>query len=133
MILLDLADDFNVVARHQKVSFSHMIPENLPVFSGDAMIFDRAVLTLLNNALMHGGPIMTDIASNVSMSDDNVSITVQDNGKRIAGDDMRRAMARFGQVTPSAGSGLGQQAFSTASMKSTTSAPHLYRLAFRLL
>jgi two-component system sensor histidine kinase TctE len=106
-ILLSVADKFGASVLGRYISFTKNIPSYMAALAGDATMFEQAILNLLNNAAMHGGETLTEIALHVSSEDHSTIITVQDNGKGINEDDLRIAMARFGQVEPSAGSGLG--------------------------
>lgn len=106
-ILRDLADDFAIEALHKNVSFTHSLPPKMSEFSGDPVMFQQAILNLLNNAVLHGGPNLSAIALDVVADSETVTITVSDNGKGIQQNHLRTALARFGQVEPSEGSGLG--------------------------
>lgn len=106
-LLSTIADGFAVRAREQGIAFQSTIADSLPKLSGDKVMLEQAVLNLLNNALLHGGARLTQIELNCSKTADSVVIAVADDGKGIAEDDIGTAMAHFGQVEPSMGSGLG--------------------------
>lgn len=106
-LLRNIADKFALRALEQGIAFQSAIANNLPQLSGDAVMLEQAVLNLLTNALLHGGTGLTQIELNCSATADGVVIAVVDNGKGIAEADIATAMAHFGQVEPSMGSGLG--------------------------
>lgn len=106
-MLTDIADGFGARARLEDIKFTSTIAPDLPALSGDAVMLEQSVLNILNNALIHGGPTLTSIELSAETAAQDVIITVRDDGKGIAATDWRTAMARFGQVEPSIGSGLG--------------------------
>ena len=73
----------------------------------DEVLFAEAIDNLIDNALQHGGPDMTRIQVSVACSGPETCIAVCDDGKGIAEKDRNRALARFVQIGPSRGSGLG--------------------------
>jgi two-component system sensor histidine kinase TctE len=106
-ILRDVTDDFSLLARKAKVVFSDTIPSKMSEFCGDPVMFEQAVLNLLDNALTHGGATLSEIILDVATEKEATTLTVRDNGKGIPDRDLRTAFARFGQVEPSGGTGLG--------------------------
>jgi two-component system sensor histidine kinase TctE len=102
-----IADSFEPRAVAQNVAFQASIATGLPTLSGDAVMLEQAILNLLNNAVFHGGATLTKIEFHASCTADKVTIAVRDDGIGIAENDLSTAMAHFGQVEPSAGSGLG--------------------------
>jgi len=106
-ILRDVTDDFSLLASKAKVVFSDTIPAKMSEFCGDPVMFEQAILNLLNNALTHGGATLSEIILDVATEKEATTLTVRDNGKGIPDRDLRTALARFGQVEPSGGTGLG--------------------------
>jgi two-component system sensor histidine kinase TctE len=106
-ILLDVAEEFSLSAHATGVSFVASIPAAMSTFAGDPVMFEQAILNLLNNALVHGGADLSEIALDIAHEEGATKITVRDNGKGIQDGDLPIALARFGQVEPSDGTGLG--------------------------
>ncbi|MEL6683566.1 MAG: ATP-binding protein [Pseudomonadota bacterium] len=75
--------------------------------NGDPVMFEQAVLNLINNAMVHGGVQLTKICLTAHEVQGMLEISASDDGKGIAPKDFDRALGRFSQVGPSAGSGLG--------------------------
>lgn len=89
------------------IEFRADIPK-APVFlHGDPVLFEQAVLNVLNNALTHGGPALSSIAMTTTLKPENLIITITDDGKGIDAADHEQALARFSQIAPTSGSGLG--------------------------
>ena len=70
-------------------------------------MFEQAVLNIINNAMVHGGAHLTKIDLTAQEIEGALEVSVSDDGKGIAPKDFDRALGRFSQVGPSAGSGLG--------------------------
>lgn len=73
----------------------------------DPTMLREALRNLIDNALTHGGPLLSQITVTADREPDCVVITVTDNGQGIPGDQMLTATARFQQLSPESGSGLG--------------------------
>ncbi|CTQ49432.1 sensor histidine kinase [Jannaschia donghaensis] len=128
-VLLGIAAGFQKQSDAKGIVFDVEIPPTLPNLTGDALMFEQAVLNLLNNALAHGGGGLTEIALTASHGYNRLKVTVSDDGKGISQSDIDTAMARFGQVEPSQGSGLGlsivnavSEAFGGTTTSSTSAA-----------
>ncbi len=106
-ILLEISRKCTPRAADAGVSLIPKLIEEPVTLHGDPVMFEQAVLNLINNALAHGGPKMTRIDLNTDLEGPNFTVTVIDDGKGIAEKDFGRALGRFSQVGPSAGSGLG--------------------------
>lgn len=89
------------------VTFEAELPDETYILNGDPVMMEQAILNVLNNALLHGGPKFTSLRMVVACDSTMLRIIVQDNGKGIAPEDFERALGRFSQVGPSTGSGLG--------------------------
>ncbi len=74
---------------------------------GDTLMLQEAILNLLNNALVHGGPYLSQIEVSARQNRQTVEITIQDNGRGISPDKLDQALVRFGQADAGPGSGLG--------------------------
>lgn len=85
---------------------SHIDAENLKV-RGDDVMLQEALLNLLTNAIIHGGPELTKIDLAVEHDVTGVKIRVADNGVGIAPEDRVLAIGRFSQANAGPGTGLG--------------------------
>ena len=74
---------------------------------GDALMLQEAILNLLTNALIHGGPTLSRIEISARRRKKNVEIAVQDDGRGIQPEKLDQARVRFGQADAGPGSGLG--------------------------
>ncbi len=73
----------------------------------DTLLFEQAVLNLVTNALDHGGPALSMIKVVLGRSHRETLVDVIDDGVGIDPAEWDLALSRFGQVSPSEGSGLG--------------------------
>jgi len=71
------------------------------------LVTEEAVKNLLDNAVLHGGPQLWRVSLALFVTPGFVAITVQDDGLGMSKADIPRALERFGQLSPSVGSGLG--------------------------
>lgn len=106
-ILKDIADKADTMAKEHGIAFQTTLEDEQISLRGDPVMFEQAVLNLINNALIHGGAQLTAIALTTSGLQDRFEVSISDDGKGIAPQDFDRALGRFSQVGPSAGSGLG--------------------------
>jgi two-component system sensor histidine kinase TctE len=81
-------------------------PEPLPVHA-DRLFVSEALKNLIDNAMKHGGPELSEILVRTERAGDLSRITVQDDGRGLTPDDVGIVFSRFSQLTPSDGSGLG--------------------------
>lgn len=102
-----IAIRFSELARQNNVVFSTKLEPSKAMLWGDPVLFEQAVLNVLNNALLHGGDDMDRINLAMRLEDREIIVSVQDNGVGIDPVDHDVALGRFGQIGPSAGSGLG--------------------------
>lgn len=95
----------DVAAKNIRIS---MIGPKAPILLlGDALMIGEALSNLIDNALVHGGPKMTEIRVGLSQSHDSVELSVSDNGIGIDAEMRETALERFSQISPAKGSGLG--------------------------
>lgn len=106
-ILQEISDKSAVRAREQGIRFQATLDGQSIWLIGDPVMFEQAILNIINNAMVHGGPSLSriDLVSRAVSSCFEVSVS--DDGKGIAPEDFGNALGRFSQVGPSAGSGLG--------------------------
>lgn len=74
---------------------------------GDPVMLREALTNLLDNALVHGGRDLTQITLSLTRDGENAILLLTDDGAGIDPAAIPTAMARFGQVQPGEGSGLG--------------------------
>ncbi len=106
-ILSTIATRFSPQPAQVDVGFSTHIGAGPMLLQGDQVLFEQAVLNLLNNALMHGGSTLTRISLGLERQGPNLCVVVSDDGIGIEPSDYETALGRFGQVGPNKGSGLG--------------------------
>jgi two-component system sensor histidine kinase TctE len=106
-IIRDLVEKFGKTANATQVKFTNDIPEFAAELNGDPVLFEQAILNILNNSLAHGGATLSEVCLSVSIRTNTLIIVVHDDGKGIEPVSFDRALARFSQITPTSGSGLG--------------------------
>ncbi len=106
-VLHELSHNFHKTAETAGVSFRTLIAGASVGLVGDRVLFEQAVLNLLNNALAHGGTELSAIELRAEVEGALLYVAVTDDGKGINEPDFAKARARFSQLTPSSGSGLG--------------------------
>ncbi len=106
-ILQDVTRKMLPAARQEKVHLLSNIDAGMAQLCGDPVMFEQAILNLIRNALLHGGPNLTEIKLLAGSNAGTYDIKIIDNGKGIPEEDFDHALGRFRQVGPSPGSGLG--------------------------
>lgn len=107
MLLDSLAQKFAASDAVEGKTFTTHLLDHPVHLHGDPVLFEQAILNVLNNALAHGGADLTTIDLTASASDDQLVVTVRDDGKGIPPEQHDIALARFSQIAPTSGSGLG--------------------------
>lgn len=102
-----VADTFQAQARNKDVDLVVTLPEQSVSVRGDPVMLREALLNLLRNAVVHGGPRMDGIKLTLSIEGANAVLSTQDNGIGIPADKHIEAISRFGQINDGLGSGLG--------------------------
>ncbi|KMW59372.1 Two component sensor kinase [Candidatus Rhodobacter oscarellae] len=74
---------------------------------GDELMLQEAILNLLTNSVIHGGPDVSNIDVTLQSSNGRTRLVLQDDGVGIAPDDQLLALGRFSQTGTGPGSGLG--------------------------
>lgn len=75
--------------------------------TGDTTMLHEAVLNLLTNAIIHGGPGLTRITMDLSHDRSNAVLVISDDGVGIPSNRHIEALSRFSQAGGGPGSGLG--------------------------
>ncbi|MEP3330060.1 sensor histidine kinase [Sedimentitalea sp.] len=81
-------------------------PSPLPV-RGDPILVGEAIKNLIDNAIQHGGPDLSEISVRTSLANGQAVIEVCDDGRGLSPGDSETAFRRFGQLAPGEGTGLG--------------------------
>ncbi len=74
---------------------------------GDRLMLGEALLNLLTNCLVHGGPTLDRITLSAAVKGKTIRLRVSDTGIGIAPADRELAMGRFAQAKAGPGTGLG--------------------------
>ena len=82
-------------------------PDHLGPMSGDEPMIREALRNLVDNALRHGGPDLSEIVVSVRRTSPDIIITVRDDGVGLTKEQLPAARERFKTVTATSGSGLG--------------------------
>jgi two-component system sensor histidine kinase TctE len=106
-LIVDLASKFESTVDLDNIAFTKVIEDGSAPLFGDPVLFEQAILNVLNNALTHGGAGLSDVSLSVSVRTNSLVVIVSDDGKGIEVANFERALARFGQIDPTSGSGLG--------------------------
>lgn len=85
----------------------HVLPEHEILVHGDTVMLQEAILNLLANSSVHGGPLLSIITIHLSNDKQNAILKVIDNGVGIPADKHIEAISRFSQAGGGPGSGLG--------------------------
>jgi len=95
------------LARNSSVHVSYEQTAPDIQFHGDLTLLLEAAANLVDNALHHGGDSLGKVAVVVEGTGKGVTISVTDDGRGMAAEDVEDAKERFVQLEPSTGSGLG--------------------------
>ncbi len=74
---------------------------------GDGVMVQEAVLNLMTNAVVHGGPEVSRVELDLSVAGKNAILFVRDDGVGIPPEEHVAAIGRFSQTDGGPGSGLG--------------------------
>lgn len=102
-----VADRFRLHNQQPGIALSSDVCADPVPVHGDDIMLQEAILNLLNNAVIHGGPDLTRIRLDLSRRDDRACLLVQDNGVGIPQSKHIEAISRFSQTNGGPGSGLG--------------------------
>lgn len=106
-LVIDLAETHDAPARAAGVTLDVTLPPHPVILETDPVMVTEALANLIDNALKHGGPGLSQIALSVTQGRDETSLTVVDDGAGIAPENLDRVRSRFEQAEESNGSGLG--------------------------
>lgn len=83
------------------------LPDQEVSVEGDAIMLQEAVLNLLTNALVHGGPDLSLIQLSLSIQENMACLRITDDGVGISSEDRQLVITRFAQANQGPGTGLG--------------------------
>ncbi|WP_213683641.1 sensor histidine kinase [Roseicyclus sp.] len=106
-LLTEIARDQQARAVAQAVDLVLDLGKAQAVVMADRLMLREAVLNLIDNALRHGGPNLRHINIGLAVMDGHAQLSVRDDGRGLSPDEVPLALARFGQVGTTEGSGLG--------------------------
>lgn len=106
-ILHSIVATFGTRATQAGVQITAKTDARIGHLHGDATMFAEAVKNLVDNALLHGGPQLSEIRLTAKGRGQFCVVTISDNGVGIQPVDFDRALGRFGQIGTRAGAGLG--------------------------
>ena len=73
----------------------------------DGLLLREALTNLIDNAFIHAGSGLSEIAVTLEDADGVLALTVKNDGKPVSSENIPGILARFGQAEPGQGSGLG--------------------------
>ncbi len=91
----------------QGLEFEYRAADEACWVNADRALLREAVINLIDNAQAHGGEHLSTIRVVLTQQEGWALLSVQDDGRGLHPQDSQRAFARFSQIEPSAGSGLG--------------------------
>lgn len=106
-LVAETVDLFRSQPQERPVELTYQPPSGEVPIHGDPLMLREALLNLLNNSVVHGGPGMTRIALRHAQSGDAAMLWLEDNGIGIPPDKREEVKMRFAQANGGPGSGLG--------------------------
>lgn len=102
-----VVDTFQLQHLNKNVEVSIEVPKAFVRIRGDAIMLQEAILNLLTNAAVHGGPEVSKIKLSLSHEENKAVLSIRDDGIGIPTEKHIEAISRFGQANGGPGSGLG--------------------------
>lgn len=106
-LVQEVVATFKAQHPHQGIALNVKMPARDVSVQGDQTMLREAVLNLLSNAVIHGGPGLSHITLLLAADHKSAVLTVSDDGVGIPADKHIQAISRFGQAGGGPGSGLG--------------------------
>ncbi len=85
----------------------HVHVADEPVFMADDLLLREALTNLISNAIIHGGQELSSISVRLNCNSHSIDMSVENDGASVGQEDFHKILARFGQIDPGSGSGLG--------------------------
>lgn len=105
--MLDLTSRIAPKVLEADIGFDVSVPNRSIEKEFDPTLMSEAITNLVDNALKHGGTLLTQIAIMVSVIDEVVHLSVANNGAGMATNSTAFLFERFAQGQESDGAGLG--------------------------
>lgn len=102
-----VAETFRAQPSQHDVTLTCLLPDEAVFVKGDPVMLQEAILNLLTNAVVHGGPDLGEIELSLVAGKDGAQLSVKDDGVGIPSDRQTEAISRFAQAGGGPGSGLG--------------------------
>lgn len=106
-LIRNVSDSFSAQNQTRNIALSHALPSTDVTIHADETMLREALLNILTNAVVHGGPEVSKIEMNLSVDGQNAILTLTDDGRGIPPDRHVEAISRFSQAGGGPGSGLG--------------------------
>jgi two-component system sensor histidine kinase TctE len=106
-LIQSVSDAFSTQHPNKNIALSHVLPSADVTIHGDDTMLREALLNVLTNAIIHGGPKLSKIELRLSLDGQIAVLTVTDDGMGIPPDRHVEAISRFSQAGGGPGSGLG--------------------------
>lgn len=103
----EVCTDFAYLVLKQDIHFGFSPAEKPLIVLGTEVLLKEAIKNILDNALIHGGPTLSQIAVRCSYDTDMAMVSIWDDGKDLHPDSAAKIFGRFTQLEPNTGSGLG--------------------------
>ena len=102
-----VVDRFGQKISDSQICIKTSLPEGALKIHGDPVMIEEALLNLLNNSVIHGGPKVSMISVDLSREQKKAVLRVVDDGVGIPDDKHVLALSRFSQADGGPGTGLG--------------------------
>ena len=93
--------------RADKVTIAFEKTKDLGQVVADETMLREALKNLIDNALLHGGRSLSQVAVKCDRFGKSISLVVSDDGMGMTNEQMSEALKRFSAAAPTSGSGLG--------------------------
>ena len=93
--------------RHKQIDISFALHAGSIVTMLDPVMMEQAITNLVDNAVRHGGDTLSEITISTAIKKTDFIMTIANNGKPIAEQDIAALFERFVQGDEGKGSGLG--------------------------
>lgn len=102
-----VSDRFEQKISDHQIRVKTEVPDEALKIHGDPVMIEEALLNLLNNAVVHGGPQISTISVDLTREQEKAVLVVVDDGVGIPDDKHILALSRFSQADGGPGTGLG--------------------------
>ena len=106
-VVSDVCTDFAYLVLKQDIHFEFNSADGALKVHGTEVLLKEAIKNILDNALTHGGPLLSTIIVNCYAEDNHAKVSIWDDGKDLHPDNATKIFGRFTQLEPNTGSGLG--------------------------